>query len=129
MLLTLNNQELEKLITESKQFISTGEGKEAIKELVEAQKIIEGALLAVKQALSQSLQNEGLKFVVHDNVKVTVSESGAKYKLLDETVCPPECMNVKLDPKAVEAWIENHNSLPDGVTKAQRSNAIRIEVK
>ena len=129
-MITIDTKKLEAHIASAKTFGTDREAQEAVIELKHAQKIVEDALDQVSQALKISLQEQGLSFVEGDLVKVTLSSAGSRYTLVDPQNAPPEVLEVKLNPKAVDAWLEEKNSLPTGVIeKEERSTAIRITVK
>jgi len=128
-LITVNKDRLDKLITQASRFVEDRDSQEALIELLNAQKEISDKLDFLKKLLKLSLETDGLSFVEGDLVKVTTYDSGSRYKLVDEQSAPPEVLEVKLSPKAVENYVENNNQLPSGVIEVERSKAIRITLK
>lgn len=129
-MITIDTKKLEQLIAGAKTFGTDRKAQEALIELKTAQKILDDALTLVSEALKTSLQEQGLSFVEGDLVKVTLSSAGSRYTLVDSENAPPEVLEVKLNPKAVDAWLEEKNVLPKGVIeKEDRATAIRITIK
>ena len=129
-MITIDTKKLTELITNAKTFGTNREAQQSVIELKTAQKTLDDALTLVSEALKSSLQEQGLSFVEGDLVKVTLSSAGSRYTLVDPQNAPPEVLEVKLNPKAVDAWLEEKNTLPTGVIeKEERSTAIRITVK
>lgn len=110
-------------------FVTNREAQEAVVKLLKLQQEVDDLVNTVKNRLKESLQAESLDFVEGDLVKVTTFESGAKYLLIDPQVAPPEVMEVKLDPKAVEVYVEKNHQLPEGVARKERSQSLRITLK
>lgn len=126
------NIDLDKLneLKEAKDFTSNREVEISLISLLEAKKQLDTVYDEVRDALKTNVQNEGLQFLEGERVKVTISQSGARYELVSPQACPPEVLEVKLNPKAVDAYLENNNKLPDGVEELEtRSTSIRISVK
>jgi len=114
----------------AKDFATNKEAETSLLSLLEAKKQLDAVYDEVREALKQNIQNEGLQFVEGENVKVTISTTGSRYKLVDQEICPPEVLEIKLSPQAVDAYLENNNKLPEGVEElAVRSTSIRFSIK
>jgi len=124
--------DLDKLnqLKEAKNFSDNSELETSLLSLLEAKKQVEAVYDDVKEALKKNVQNQGLQFLEGEIVKVTISQTGSRYKLIDPNSCPPEVLEVKLNPSAVDAYLENNNKLPEGVSELEvRSTSIRITAK
>ena len=114
----------------AKDFTSDSEAETSLLSLLEAKKQVDLVYDEVREALKQNIQNDGLQFVEGERVKVTLAQSGSRYKLIDKDKCPPEVLDIKLSPKAVDAYLENNDKLPEGVDEVEtRSTSIRITAK
>lgn len=128
-MITIDQDKLNNLKT-AKDFVTNKEAETSLLSLLEAKKQLDTVYDEVREALKQNIQNEGLQFVEGENVKVTISASGSRYKLTDKEVCPPEVLDIKLNPKAVDAYLENNDKLPEGVQELEvRNTSIRITAK
>lgn len=128
-MITIDLDKLNKL-KEAKDFTSNREVETSLLSLLEAKKQVDTVYDEVRDALKQSVQKQGLQFLEGESVKVTLSQSGSRYELVSPQACPPEVLEVKLNPKAVDAYLENNNKLPDGVEELETINtSIRISVK
>jgi len=128
-MITIDFDKLNKLKA-AKDFATNREAELSLLSLLEAKKQLDTVYDEVREALKQNIQKEGLQFVEGESVKATISTTGSRYKLVNQETCPPEVLEVKLSPKAVDAYLENNNKLPDGVSELEvRSTSIRFSVK
>ena len=128
-MIKIDTKKLEELKTCS-DFVTNREAENSLLSLLEAKKQLDEVYDEVRESLKQNIQNEGLDFVEGELIKVSVYQAGLRYKLVDKEKCPPEVLDIKLNPSAVDAYLENHNKLPEGVDELEtRSTGIRITTK
>lgn len=128
-MIKINKNQLALVSQKAERFAQDREAQEALVQLLNAQKEINDLVDSVKNSLKTSLEASKLDFVEGDLVKVATYESGVRYVLTDQDKAPPEVLEVKLSPKAVEAYRENNSKLPDGVEEKPRGKTIRITLK
>lgn len=124
--------DLDKLnqLKEAENFSDNRELERSLLSLLEAKKQLDTIFDEVKNALKQNVQKQGLQFLEGESVKVTISPTGSRYRLINPDNCPPEVLEVKLNPSAIDAYLENNNKLPEGIQELEvRSTAIRITTK
>ena len=128
-MIKIDTKKLEELKTCS-DFATNREAEKSLLGLLEAKKQLDTIYDEVRESLKQNIQNEGLDFVEGDLVKVSIYQTGFRYKLVNKEECPPEVLDIKLNPSAVDAYLENNNKLPEGVEELEtRSTGIRITTK
>lgn len=111
-------------------FATNREAEKSLLSLLEVKKQVDDIYNEVRESLKQNIQNEGLDFVEGDLIKASVYQTGSRYNLINKEKCPPEVLDIKLSPSAVDAYLENNDKLPEGVEELEsRSTGIRITTK
>lgn len=115
------------------------EGEKLLIGLVELQEQIEDAIKQAKEALvvAGSEINPNFTSIQGDRIKVAYRSYGQRF-YIDEAhreLAPIELYTTevktsyKVDAKAVEKWIDEHNGMPAGVVEVDRPKTLSITLK
>lgn len=129
-LLTINLDRVQEIITKAVEFTNDQTLEKDILELMEAEKTLDAALSQVKAAFKKALPELEMDSLEGDSVKVTISPSGSRFAIVDESAVDPAFFKISLDPTAVNNYVENNQVLPAGVGYNEaRGISVRMSIK
>jgi hypothetical protein len=137
--MTIDLEELDKLITEADKIFLTPEGENVLLKLLEIKQQVEEAIDAAGKKLEEAglKANPNFTSIQADKVKVYYRAWGTKY-FIDETMAeqvPVELYQkeiktiYKVDSDKVDDWTQQHGGLPVGIKEGQRDKKITFSLK
>lgn len=136
MLITINTEEIAKLVEKSGEVFLSNEGEEHLVNLLTAHKQLTDAIVEAKEKIAEEAAkiSPNFKSITSDRLKISYRTYGAKFKL-DESFAdqvPKELIQKRvsysINATAVEKYAEEHD-LPVGIIENDRKPQLSVSLK
>lgn len=130
-LIVINKQDLILARDEANNILVTPDAEEAIRKVLELKKFAEELFSFMQDKLSQVMEEQKTKKIICGNLVIRNSLYGSRYKLgvgTEEKFIKKVEYN-RIDPEAVDEYIEKEGKLPEGVILADRSKSVSITTR
>jgi hypothetical protein len=137
MIITVDTDKLNDLILNADKIFMSPEGDQTLVDLITLQNLVEKAKDEAEKTLEASALklDPNFKSIQSDKVKVFYRAFGARF-YLDETRISEVPVTLytqetkyKVDPKAVESWIDEHKGLPLGINEVERTKKLTFSMR
>jgi macrodomain Ter protein organizer (MatP/YcbG family) len=137
MIITVDTDKLKDLVLNADKIFMSAEGDQTLVDLITIEKMVEEAKEQAQKTLEESALklDPNFKSIQSDKVKVFYKAFGARF-YLDETRIAEVPVSLytqetkyKVDPKAVEGWIDEHKGLPVGINEVERVKKLTFSLR
>ncbi len=130
MIVTVDEKRLSELKENILKFVDDPTYEKEVLEVMEAREKLEKVFKDVQEAIKQKLTTEGITSVEGELARVSLTYAGSKYKIVDQEKVSPEFFKIELNSKAVDDFVSDHSSLPEGVEENKvRNQYVRMVIK
>lgn len=137
MIITVDTDKLNELVLNADKIFMSPEGEQTLVDLMTIEKLVEEAKERAQKTLEETALklDPNFKSIQSDKVKVFYKAFGARF-YLDETRISEVPVTLytqetkyKVDPKAVESWIDEHKGLPLGINEVERVKKLTFSLR
>lgn len=130
--LIINLDDVRNLAIEGGKLMYTPDAEQAIVDLLVLQELVENSIASIKQQIAEAGQalDPNFKGIVGHQIKSVYRAYGEKYSYDGNFNTPKEVLKtittVKVFGNGVEAYVKEHNKLPEGIVEKERTPVLSL---